>query len=274
MAEKKKDQLKDALKILKPFLTVPFRPPIKVPRTINESRRAQALMRSLYKSVQTFPGQEATLTTASSPAIGRRATLTVQPNPKGKLATSNINFFSIDPQYNPVSDRYFSTFGTGDKPFRGNLKDAKFQGLLSQLGDLFDRMPPGSVSGVGTESQRKKVYQRFTGNALGPTGQGFVRPNGQIQPRDEKGRLGKAVPNPSRRLKEGLPRLAYGNVVRAATPFVKNIPNLHPGVQAFINLDDMLRQMTGKGFLERNRDQVEKTLKKDPTINLSPLLPF
>lgn len=276
MAEEKKDQLKDALKILKPFLTLPFRPPVNVPGTINESRRAQALWRSLYKNVQSFPGTEASLTTEHSPAIGRRATLaTKAPSGNRKLPTSSINFFSVDPQYSPSTNRYFNTFGTGDKPFRGGLKDAKLQGLLYQLGDLFERMPAGSVSGAGTDQQRRTAYQRLTGGALGPEGDAFIRPDdGRFQPRDEKGRLGKAVPNPSKRLQAGLSRLASGNVVRAAAPFAKNIPNLHPGVQAFINLDDMLRQMTGKGFLERNRDQVEKTLKKDPTINLAPLLPF
>ena len=264
--------------LVNPLFLWSDRGPLQTPGTINESRRAQALMRSLYKSVQTFPGQEATLTTASSPAIGRRATLAVQPNPKGKLATSNINFFSIDPQYNPAGDRYFSTFGTGDKPFRGGLKDAKFQGLLSQLGDLFDRMPPGSVSGVGTESQRKKAYQRFTGNALGPTGQGFVRPNGQFQPRDEKGRLGKAVPNPSRRLKDGLTRLAYGNVVRAAEPYMRQLFNVHPALKGYYNFESIIQDITGKSptreTIKAANEQIKKSLTAAPSLNFGPLLPF
>lgn len=272
MAEKK-DQLKDVLRILKPLFTPGFRLPFNVPGTINESRRAQALLRSLPKSIQSFPGIEANLTTAYSPAIGRRATLaTKAPSGKRKLPTSSINFFSVDPQYNPKTNRYFDTFGTGDKPFMGGLKDVKLQGLLYQLGDLFDKVPAGSVGGIGTESQRRKVYQRLTGNALGPEGEAFVRPDdGRFQPRDEKGRLGKAVPNPSKRLQAGLPRLAAGSVVRTAAPYLMKAINIDPRVQAMLNANDLVEKVTGKNIPQLFKDTATD-YKQQTGVSLNPAM--
>lgn len=50
--------------------------------------------------------------------------------------------------------------------------------------------------------------------------------------------------------------------------------NVHPAVQAYINIDDMIRQMSGSGITERTRDQIKESIKRDNTYNIGPLLPF
>jgi hypothetical protein len=269
MAKKKKDK-PSWRDILRPLFQTTFRPPLQLPQTINESRRALALLRSLPKETQlkvkktselpTYRPQDIRGVSSYSAATNRSIGAGVTPPTAGrKLPTSGIIFSGPN--------------GYGDAPFPGGASNAKHQGFLWQLGDVIESLPAGGVSGHGIDDKRRKVYQRY---GIGPEGQAFKRSDGRLQPRDQKGKLGKAT-DTAGRLKGGLTRMAAGNVVRQLAPkFVQQIN--HPYAQAYLNVDDLIRQITGEGITERTvggtRDQLQRTLEKDQTINFGPLLPF
>lgn len=260
MAEKKKDKpsLRD---ILRPLFQTAFRPPLQLPQTINESRRALALLKSLpNKTKITIRPSGSGRVESFSPATNRQVQAGVtRPTAGRKLPTSGMAFSG------PA--------GFYDAPFPGYDKNAKHQGLLFQIGDVIENLPPGGFTGVGSDDRRMKAYQRY---GIGPKGQAYKRPDGRLQPRNPDGTLGKAT-DTAGRLKGGLTRMAAGNVVRQLAPRIVPLAN-HPLAQAYLNVDDIIRQMTGEGITERtfggSSTQLERSLKKDPTINFSPLLPF
>ena len=113
------------------------------------------------------------------------------------------------------------------------------------------------------------MYIRGSGGAIGPTGQAFVRPDGNWMPRDEKGRFGKMKPNPSAKLQAGLRKLASGNVTRQALPVLKQFRNIDPRVQALLQANDILDSMTGKGALDWFADTATQ-YKQDTGVTLNP----
>lgn len=240
MADKKKDKLR-----ISPLFVFPNRPPITVPGSINESRRAQALLRNLYRYRDTYTKPSGTrVTLQSMPAIGRTVRSTETPPIFNRKTPTTVIGFTENRNYSH-----------GDAPFRGGLRDAKLQGLLYQLGDIFNRAPSGTISGEGIDQQRRNAYNRFTGGVLDRvTGEAFRRPDGRFMPRDERGRFGTAKPNPGPRLQSGLSRLAAGDVVRTAAPYAMRLLNIDPRIQAAVNADQMLRDATGKGSVERVYD--------------------
>jgi hypothetical protein len=269
MAENKKDKpsWRDALR---PLFQTAFRPALQLPQTINESRRALALLRSLPHKTQlkvknslqpnNYTNADIRGVGSYSQATNRSAGAGVAPPFDGRrLPTSGIAFTGPN--------------GFQDAPFPGGARNAKHQGFLWQLGDVIETIPPGTVTGYGIDDKRRKVYQRY---GIGPTGEAFKRPDGRLQPRSATGQLGKAT-DAAGRLKGGLTRMAQGNVVRALDPKILKQLN-HPLAQAYLNVDDIVRQITGEGITERtlglSRDQLQKTFEKDPTTNVGPILPF
>jgi len=260
MAEKKKEE-QSWRDILRPLFQTLKVSNVSIPQTINESRRAAALLRSLPNktNLKVYPHGSERIS-SFSPATNRQVVAGVTPPTSGrKLPTSGIGF--MGPQ------------GIDNQAFPGGIKNAKLQGLLFQLGDVIQNLPGGGVEGYGSDQQRRNVYQRY---GFGPEGQAFMRPDGRLQPRDQKGRLGKAT-DASGRLKAGLSRMAAGNVVRQLAPLMAQRLQ-HPYVQAYQNVDDIVRQITGEGITERTlggtRDQLQQTIEKDKTVNFGPLLPF
>lgn len=279
--EKKKD--KDLLKILKPFFLAPFRPPINVPGTINESRRALAILRSAEEERFVTRGKNKgkDVTRINQPSVNRSIRMvTREPDFNWKRPTTTpittLDFFHQDGTRK-------APFGVSTDPVTGQIRrlaasslsdNARFQGLKFNLGQALAEVPTGQFIGRGTTGSRKSLYSRWTDKAVGPEGKAQIRPEGTWQPRDLKGRLGKAKPNPSTKMQTGLRNLASGSVTRAALPVVKRMLNVHPAVQAYINIDDMIRQMSGSGITERTRDQIKESIKRDNTYNIGPLLPF
>ena len=260
MAEKKKDQpsLKD---LLKPLFQTVFRPPLQIPQTINESRRALALLRSLpNKTKVTIRPSGSGLINSFSPATNRSVTASVTRPTAGRTnPTTTVGF--TGPQ------------GFENQKFRGALKSAKYQGLLYQLGDVLKNTPPGTFYGVGSDDQRKIVYQRY---GLGPQGVAYKRPDGTFQPRNPTGTLGKAT-DASGRLTSGLARLAENNVVRTLTPKVLQMLNVHPALKTYVNVENTVKDLTGvsltKEYTKNATRELLKILNRAPTMNYNSL-PF
>jgi hypothetical protein len=262
MAEKKKDK-PSWRDILKPLFLNARHVLTPLPQTINESVRAIAFQRSLPNKTQLKVGRSGNVIGVGSfsRANNRSVGASITPPTAGrKLPTSGIAF--TGPQ------------GFSDQPFPGGAKNAKHQALLWQLGDIIENLPAGGVEGTGSDARRRNAYQRY---GIGPEGLAYKRPdNGKLQPRSATGQLGKAT-DAAGRLKGGLGRLAAGNVVRQLAPLM--VQRLqHPYVQAYQNVDNIVRQITGEGITERTvggtRDQLQQTLEKNQTINFGPLLPF
>jgi len=260
MAEKKKEE-QSWRDILRPLFQTLKVSNVSIPQTINESRRAAALLRSLPNKTQVSTYRYGSGKVESfSPVTNRQVVGGItRPTLDRKYPTSGVGF--MGPQ------------GIDNQAFSGGFKNAKLQGLLFQLGDVIQNLPPGGVQGYGSDQQRRNVYQRY---GFGPQGEAYKRPDGRLQPRDDKGRLGKAT-DTAGRLKGGLTRMAAGNVVRQLAPAIAQRVN-HPLAQAYLNVDDILRQITGEGITERTlggtRDQLQQTIEKDKTVNFGPLLPF
>jgi len=260
MAEKRKDK-QTWRDVLRPLFLTARHLLTPLPQTINESVRARAFQKSLPNKTQlTVRPSGATRVTSYSPANNRSVGgASVRPTAGRKLPTSGIMFSGPKGFY--------------DQPFPGGAQNAKHQALLWQLGDIIENLPAGGVSGHGVDDKRQRVYQRY---GIGPTGEAFKRPDGRLQPRNPNGTLGKAT-DTAGRLKGGLTRMAAGNVVRQLAPKIVPLAN-HPLAQAYLNVDDIVRQITGEGITERtlggSRDQLKKTLEKDPNFNYSSLLPF
>ena len=291
MAEKKKQEV-NPLQILSTFFG--FRPPINIPGTINESRRALAILRNAEAEKFVFRGGQGStkVTNVSQPSIGRSIRLATLPpelsfgqNPKRppKAPTTYLDFFR-------QGSTAQAPFGITTDPNTGEIRrlaapnladNARYQGMKFNLGQALEDVVPGQFKGQGTTANRRALYVRGTGGAIGPNGMAQVRPDGTWQPRDARGRLGTARPNPSAQLQQGLRTLATKNVVRQALPVVKKLINVDPRIQALMTVNDVVEGITGRsipGYLYdasvESSKVLEKTLKKDPTVNVGPILPF
>ena len=289
MAEKKKQEV-NPLQILSTFFG--FRPPINIPGTINESRRALAILRSAEQERFVFRGNKsgATLLRIEQPAINRQLRQATLP--------PEMNFSSKKPVKTPLTYLDFFRQGdTGDYSFGPSVdpetnkvrrlaapnlsQNARYQGLKFNLGQALAEVPTGQFRGHGVSQSRRLMYTRGSDGAIGPTGLAQVRPDGTWQPRDARGRLGTARLNPSTKLQQGLRTLASQNVVRQALPVVKTLINIDPRIQALMTVNDVVEGITGRsipGYLYdasvESSKVLEKTLKKDPTVNVGPILPF
>ena len=254
--------------------------------TVNLTRRAQALLYGIDRRLQLFPGVgPSSLVGIDFPAIGRTADMTTLKKPGKNTTTSSIAFTArADPFMDGVRLDGPQPRHPADKPFRYGLKDPKSQALRYILGTFFDQVPEkGSIYGVGVDDRRKNVYQRYTGGAIGPTGQGYRRPDGRFQGiryEGESPRFMKAVDSPGDRLRKPLldTALSIKNPIYAAAgPVLKRVVK-NPYVQAYYNLEDIIQSITGKSptreTLKAANEQIKKSVTAAPSLNFGPLLPF
>tara|TARA_B100000003_G_scaffold133307_1_gene119550 strand:+ start:690 stop:1481 length:792 start_codon:yes stop_codon:yes gene_type:complete len=158
------------------------------------------------------------------------------------------------------------------------------------LNQLLNELPPKSSYNFEAirepeeklgRNKRASTYRRYTKGALnayiqnapwgGETWMGFGKRVDQErwQAKDSKGRYTKAVKfNP----------VTVDNVLnklgKLATNTVRSVYRANPYVQGALTADDILKAYTGKGVLDYQKEQLGKTLKKQPDINLGPILPF
>lgn len=255
--------------------------------TVNLTRRAQALIYGMNRRLQLFPGAgPSSLVGIDFPAIGRTADMTTLKNPGKNTTTSSIIFtaredpFMDGSRLNRPQPRH-----PADKPFRYGLKDPKSQALRYILGTFFDQVPNrGTIYGEGLDDRRMRVYQRYTGGALGPTGKGYRRPDGRFQgirfAENNSPRFMKAVPSPGDRLRKPLidTAMSFKNpIFAAASPVLKTVIK-HPAVQAYYNFEQIFQSITGKSptreTLKAANEQLKKSITAAPSLNFGPLLPF
>jgi len=181
--------------------------------TIDERRRAQALLRSLSQGRAVLKDTHPSVTGRGRPAIGRNVITTEKPS-SGTRPAYDISFYN-----RPDGTHMF----TEDKPFKGGLKDSKSKALRYNLGDAFDKDIPNksTVNITPTDSRRAKAYQRMTGGAVDfniknelNTATGKKRDTfddakswktnkGNFQPMSD-GKFTKAKPNPADALRKPL----------------------------------------------------------------------
>lgn len=272
MAEDKEKQ-PNPLKIVQNLFG--FRPPINVPGTINESRRALAILRSaesgkFIRSLRNSLGQPM-LTRIQQPSVGRNVSLSsLYYTGKNKPSTT-LDFFgrNLSLKDDPFGVRVDKN-GKVVRLAAPNLaQNARYQGLKFNLGQALAMVPEGSFKGQGTTPGRRALYMRGSGGAIGPSGQAFVRPDGNWMPRNLKGQFGKMKPNPAVKLQSGLRTLAAGNVTRQALPVLKRVLNVDPRVQAMLQANDVIEAATGKGPLAWFAD-FATDYKKDTGVSLNP----
>lgn len=275
--------------LVSPLFLTPTRRPLQIPSTINESRRAQAILRSAEQERFVFRSNKggATLLRVEQPAINRQVRQVTLP--------PDMNFSSKKPVKTPLTYLDFFRQGdTGDYSFGPSVdpqtnkvrrlaapnlsQNARYQGLKFNLGQALAEVPTGQFRGHGISQSRRLMYTRGSDGAIGPTGLAQVRPEGTWQPRDARGRLGTARPNPSARLKQGLRDLAASNVTRAALPVMLRQINVHPVLKFYYNFEELMQSITGKSptreVLKSTRNQLTDTLTQDERANVGPILPF
>ena len=187
---------------------------IKPGGTINEQRRARALLRSLaqgrdYSKSETKDGRS--YQTRKRPAVGR-----------GVVTTK----FSKNARTTDIYDiSFYGNNGVQDQPFKGGLKDSKLKALNYMLGQALDKdVPKNNMIKIdATDDRRVKAYTRGTKGALkfqpfdfnlgelelttGGTAKSYKNKAGNFQP-IVKGKFTKSVPNPGDHLRSGLIRAA------------------------------------------------------------------
>ena len=186
--------LLDKVEESKPII---FDPPRTEQGTVNETRRAQALKRSMdRRGVRTSPlGSSVT----DNPAVGVR---TVVGN-RGYTRFYNTNE---------------GTTAYEDKKFPGGFRSAKFQGVGYMLGQQLENFPKGKVlSSEPADKIRAALYSRRSANAIkieDPdsfllTTRTLKNRGGNYQPFN-KGKFGKSIPADKvhEAAKGGLKRLA------------------------------------------------------------------
>jgi len=202
--------------------------------TIDERRRAQALLRSLSqgRGVKEVRGS----VIRGRPAIGRdvmTSDLQTANRPK-----KNIGFYG-----HPQETRFDSSLS--DRPFKGGLKDSKSKALKYNLGEAFDKDVPNNstVKITPTDSRRANVYQRQTGGAMQfqtkevfdgidyKEGTSYKTKKGNFQPMID-GKFTKARPNPADGLRKPLIDAATSDkpIVRQTGPVARffRIPGAVP----------------------------------------------
>ena len=201
------------------------------PQSINETKRAKALLRSLQQGrgierrqrVGEFTGTTHNMTNRRLPAIGRSVMSNTMTGPNYKTPLSSVDFFSNDN----------GGMGLGNKPFKGGLKDSKSKALKFQLGKFFEELPTNSrIKISSTDSRRSNAYDRMTKGALkfqpfektlpleGGEANSYVTKKGNIQPRVNN-KFTKAVPNPAEALQQPL-----RDAATAVTPVIRRLPAL------------------------------------------------
>lgn len=190
---------------------------VKGGENINETKRAQALLRSLAQ------GRDRRTTSRGDvirtrPAIGRSVVTSELPSknrPKYDISFFNNNQTGVD-----------------DNPFRGGLKDSKSKGLQYMLGTTFkEDIPNNSTIKIdATDGRRVSAYERGTKGAIkfepypwmnstkdGGTSSTYVNKAGNFQPRVDN-KFTAAKPNPGDALRQLLI-----NAARAVPDVVRNI---------------------------------------------------
>ena len=263
MAEKKKDDGLPILPMLKEALKITWGNP---------------LARTILKELQS--GKHKTVTTAGTtfrqikiPQINRQVLMSV----RKPSVINDLKMPEVSVSFSDLQGRY---------PDKG-LSDTGRAALQWALADHASVGPRNRASyDLGPiTTGRARLYRRwFQGLRRGSNTQAPVFPYsrdkvgmpfqkgdraGNIwQSRNAKGQYGpQVVWNPGT-AKQALELLA-------ATPAVtRRLATANPYVQGAMLADDVIQATTGKRTLEHSMDQFTKTLEKDPTINLSPLLPF
>lgn len=163
-------------------------------------------------------------------------------------------------------------------------------GERAVLNQLLNELPPKSrynfeaIRELDEKPERNKrasAYRRYTRGAMNayrtrtPWGEeawyGYGRRIDQDrwQAKDSKGRYTKATkfnPVTADNLLNKLSQLS------ATT--MRSIYRANPYVQGALTADDILKAYTGKGVIDYQKEQLGKTFKKQPDINLGPILPF
>ena len=282
MAEEKKKEeefsLREALKILSPLFLNPTKPGFNIPGTINQSRRAEALLRGIQRRLKVENTPYSSQRRITLPAIGRNADmLTLNDMTRSGRPISTIAF-GFDSN---ATDRILNSPNRGrraggmDLPFRYGLSDPKNQALRYILGDFMDNVPNQSVvSGRGIDRRRRLAYTRYTGGAIGPEGRGYRNAAGNFQGFDANNRFMKSVPNPTNRLQAPLLNSVRAGLegrplIQAASPVLRRVLNVDPRVQALLTVNDVVEAATGKGPLSWFTD-FATDYKKDTGVSLNP----
>ena len=183
-----------------------FDPPRQEKGTINETRRAKALMRSMDRRPPRITQLGASIT--DDPAMGIRTVVGV------KGLTRFYNYGSLRHPYE-------------DKSFPGGFRSAKFQGIGYRLGQQLEAFPKGkTIKSDPLGGARSSLYERKSAGAITPEYPGQMystrtlkNRGGNFQPFRE-GRFGKSIPADKvyDAAKGGLQRLAAQDppVVRPA----------------------------------------------------------
>lgn len=270
MAEKKKEESGFVnIPLLKDVLRVSQGNPLA--RTILKQLQAGTFKRISFDSNNL--GVNRTLTI---PQINRRVALQVRkPTPMNDLKMPEVKISFTD---------LFGRFP------RSGLDDTGRAALQWALSDQADVGPKGRASydlqPLGTG--RARLYRRwFQGLRRGTGKQAPVFPYsanrsgdktkpiqrgdraGNIwQSRNALGQYGPQVIWDPKQGKQALQALA-------SVPLrFRRASTANPYIQGAMLADDVIKATTGKRTLEHSKDQLTKTLEKDPTINFSPLLPF
>jgi len=189
------------------FKPIIFNPPYEAKGTINETRRAQALKRSIDRRGLRISPLGSSV--ADNPAVGVRTVI----GNEGYTRFYNTNS-SIGPYQN--------------RKFPGGLQSAKFQGVGYMLGQQLENFPKGMVlTSEPTEKARAALYSRRSGGAIRieDPDSSILRTRtlknrgGNYQPFN-RGKFGKSIPADKVHgaAKGGLIRLAQADppVVRSA----------------------------------------------------------
>jgi len=157
-----------------------FDPPRQEQGTINETRRAQALQRSMDRRPPRTTAIGASIT--DDPAIGIR---TVVGN---RGLTRFYNYGSLNHPYE-------------ERKFPGGFRSAKFQGIGYRLGQQLEAFPKGkTIKSDPIGEARSSLYSRKSAGAITPEFPGqmfstrtFKNRGGNFQPFIE-GKFGKSIP--------------------------------------------------------------------------------
>ena len=163
-------------------------------------------------------------------------------------------------------------------------------GERAALNQLLNELPPKSnynfeaireVDEKPGRNKRASTYRRYTKGAMNaygkwaPWGEEYWQGHGRRidqerwQAKNSKGRYTKAVKfNP----------VTADNVLnklgQLSATTMRSIYRANPYVQGALTADDILKIYTGKGVIDYQKEQLGKTFKKQPDINLGPILPF
>lgn len=264
MAEKKKDEGLPILPMLKEALRVTWGNPLA--RTI-----LKELQTGKNKTVTTAPGT--TFRQLTIPQINRQALMSVRkPSMFNdlKMPEVSVSFSDLKGGY---PDKGLSD--TGRAALQWALADHAEVGPRNRASYNLGPLTTGRArlyrrwfQGLRRGSNAKAPVFPYSKDKVGMPVQRGDRAGNIWQSRNAQGRFGpQVVWNPGT-AKQALELLA-------ATPAVtRKLATVNPYIQGAMLADDVIQATTGKRTLEHSMDQFTKTLEKDPTINLSPLLPF